>query len=75
MIGHTIGAAGGIELAVTALSLATGIITPTINYETPDPACDLFYVPNESIESKISIAASNSFALGGHNSCIVLEKV
>lgn len=75
MIGHTIGAAGGIELAVTALSLSKGIVTPNINYETPDPACDINIVANEAIERKISIAASNSFALGGHNSCMILEKV
>jgi len=75
MIGHTIGAAGGIELAVTALSLWTGIITPNINYETPDPACDINVVANESVERKIRIAASNSFALGGHNSCVILQKV
>jgi len=75
MIGHTIGAAGGIELAVTALSLWTGIITPNINYETPDPACDINVVANEAVERKIRIAASNSFALGGHNSCVILQKV
>jgi 3-oxoacyl-[acyl-carrier-protein] synthase II len=75
MIGHTIGAAGGIELAVTALSLYTGILTPNINYETPDPHCDLNIIKNEPWERPITIAASNSFALGGHNSCIVLQKV
>ena len=75
MIGHTIGAAGGIELAITALSLWTGIITPNINYETPDPACDINIVANEAVERKIRIAASNSFALGGHNSCVILQKV
>jgi len=75
MIGHTIGAAGGIELAVTALSLQTGILTPNINYETPDPHCDLNIVKNEAWERPIAIAVSNSFALGGHNSCIVLQKV
>jgi len=74
MIGHTIGAAGGLELAVTALSLSRGVVTPTINYETPDPDCDLYYVPNEAQEKDIRMAASNSFALGGHNSCIILEK-
>jgi 3-oxoacyl-[acyl-carrier-protein] synthase II len=75
MVGHTIGAAGGIELVVTALSMKHGIITPTINYETPDPKCDLFYVPNQAIEKKIHYAISNTFALGGHNNCTVLEKV
>jgi len=75
MIGHTIGAAGGIELCLTALSLSRGIITPTINYDTPDPHCDLNIVGNESRDADLKIAASNSFALGGHNSCLILEKV
>ena len=74
MIGHTVGAAGAIELAVTAMSLCKGIITPNINYETPDPACDLNIVANEAQEREMRFAASNSFALGGHNSCIILEK-
>ncbi|MBU0568292.1 beta-ketoacyl-[acyl-carrier-protein] synthase family protein [bacterium] len=75
MIGHTIGGAGAIEFGVTALSLHHGIITPTINYEEPDPDCDLDYVPNEAREvNDLEAAISNSFGFGGHNCSIVLEK-
>jgi 3-oxoacyl-[acyl-carrier-protein] synthase II len=75
MMGHTIGAAGAIETAVTALSLYHRLITPTINLEEPDPACDLDYVPNHCRKVKsLEAAITNSFGFGGHNSCIVLEK-
>lgn len=74
MIGHTIGAAGGIELCVSALCLEHGILPPTINLENPDPKCDLFHVANTAMEKKIKRVASNTFALGGHNNCTVLEK-
>jgi 3-oxoacyl-[acyl-carrier-protein] synthase II len=75
MIGHTIGAAGVIECATTALSLYHGIISPTINHEEPDPECDLDYVPNEAREVKnLEAAMSNSFGFGGHNCSLVLEK-
>jgi 3-oxoacyl-[acyl-carrier-protein] synthase II len=76
MTGHTIGGAGGIEAAVTALSLHHGVLTPTINHETPDPECDLDYVPNVAREAKdVKAALSNSFGFGGHNSSILFEKV
>ena len=76
MIGHTIGAAGAIECAVTALTLHHGLITPTINYQERDPDCDLDYVPNEAREAKnLEAAVSNSFGFGGHNCSIVLEKL
>jgi len=75
MIGHTIGASGVIEFAATALSLNNGIILPTINYEVPDPECDLDYVPNEARQiHDIQAAMTNSFGFGGHNCSIVLEK-
>ncbi|MEW5804002.1 MAG: beta-ketoacyl-[acyl-carrier-protein] synthase family protein [bacterium] len=75
MIGHTIGAAGVIECAVTALSLYHGIIPPTINHEEPDPECDLDYVPNEAREvNNLEAAMSNSFGFGGHNCSLVLER-
>ena len=74
MIGHTIAAAGAIEAAATVLSMEHGIVTPTINYDNPDPECDLDYVPNNSRERKIDVAISNSFAFGGHNATIVLKK-
>ena len=73
MIGHTISAAGGVEAVITIMSLKTGILTPTINYN-PDPELDLDYVPNESRKKGINIAISNSFAFGGHNACLVLKK-
>jgi 3-oxoacyl-[acyl-carrier-protein] synthase II len=72
MLGHTLGASGGIALIATALSLKTGVIHPTINYLTPDPACDLDYVPNSAREVRIRRALSNSFGFGGHNSCLVV---
>ena len=74
MIGHCLGAAGGIEAVVTALSLARGIITPTINYTTPDPACDLDYVPNQAREVRVEAALSNSFGFGGTNAVIALAR-
>ena len=74
MIGHTIGAAGAIECAVTALSLYHGIITPTINYKTFDPECDLDHVPNNSRKvAGMGAAITKSFAFGGHNVTLVLE--
>jgi 3-oxoacyl-[acyl-carrier-protein] synthase II len=72
MTGHTLGASGGIELIATVLSLRHGIIHPTINYRTPDPACDLDYVPNTAREQRVRRAISNSFGFGGHNCCLVV---
>ena len=74
MIGHCLGAAGGMEAVATLLSLDEGIIPPTINYVTPDPACDLDYTPNESREKEIGVAISNSFAFGGNNVCLVFGR-
>lgn len=74
MTGHLFGAAGAIEALVCVKSLTDGIITPTINYETPDPECDLDYVPNEARRANISVALSNSFGLGGHNATLILKK-
>ncbi|OGX23601.1 MAG: hypothetical protein A3J51_06690 [Omnitrophica WOR_2 bacterium RIFCSPHIGHO2_02_FULL_45_21] len=74
MIGHTQGACGVLEIIATILALKKGIIHPTINYQTPDPECDLNYVPNKAISKKVNIALSNSFAFGGKNSIIVLKK-
>ncbi len=73
MIGHLLGAAGGVETAVTALTLARGIIPPTINLENPDPQCDLDYVPGEAREVPLKAALSNSFGFGGTNACLVLR--
>ena len=72
MIGHTLGASGGIEMIATVLSLKSGVLHPTINYRTPDPACDLDYVPNSAREQRVRRAISNSFGFGGHNCCLVV---
>jgi 3-oxoacyl-[acyl-carrier-protein] synthase II len=72
--GHMLGAAGGVEMILTAKALETGIVPPTINYEHPDPECDLDYVPNEAREMKIHAALSNSFGFGGHNATIAAVK-
>jgi beta-ketoacyl-acyl-carrier-protein synthase II len=74
MIGHPMGAAGAIEGMACALSLHTGMLHPTINYETPDPACDLDYVPNTARPATLRTTLSNSFGLGGQNACLVLRK-
>ena len=75
MIGHLLGAAGAVELIATALTIKTGVVPPTINYENPDPECDLDYVPGEARDSKVNIAMSNSFGFGGHNVSIVLKDI
>lgn len=74
MTGHLLGAAGGLETGVTALVLDRDRIPPTINYENPDPDCDLDYVPNEAIELPVELAISTSFGFGGHNAVILLGK-
>jgi len=72
--GHMLGAAGAVEMILTAKALETGIAPPTINYEHPDPECDLDYVPNEAREMEINAALSNSFGFGGHNATIAVVK-
>ncbi len=67
MIGHLLGAAGAVEAATTIMTMETGLITPTINLEHPDPDCDLDYCPNVAVERKVDCALSNSFGFGGHN--------
>ena len=64
----------GVELAATVLSMNGGFIHPTINYETPDPECDLDYVPNTAREQQITCALSNSLGFGGHNATVVIKK-
>jgi 3-oxoacyl-[acyl-carrier-protein] synthase II len=73
MVGHLLGAAGAVELVATAMTVKTGIIPPTINYENPDPECDLDYVPNEARESKVRAAVCNSLGFGGHNISTILK--
>ena len=74
MTGHMLGASGGVELAACMLALEKGIIHPTINYEFPDPDCDLNYVPNTAVRKKIKVAISNSLGFGGHNAALVVKK-
>jgi 3-oxoacyl-[acyl-carrier-protein] synthase II len=65
---------GGVEIGVTALALRDGVLPPTINYQTPDPECDLDYVPNEARRRGITVALSNSMGFGGHNAVVVLGR-
>jgi len=74
-LGHLLGASGGVELLVTCLAIRDGLIPPTINYETPDPACDLDYTPNKARERTLRAAMSNSFGFGGHNGSIVVGQL
>jgi beta-ketoacyl-acyl-carrier-protein synthase II len=74
MVGHLFGAAGAVEGLVAVKAVETGVIPPTINYETPDPDCDLDYAPNEAREQKVRAAMSNSFGLGGHNATVVFRR-
>jgi 3-oxoacyl-[acyl-carrier-protein] synthase II len=74
MTGHMLGAAGGVETAFCALAIARGVIPPTINYETPDPGCDLDYVPNTSRRADVQTALTNSFGFGGTNATLVFKK-
>ncbi len=74
-LGHLLGASGGVEFVVTALALRNQVAPPTINLETPDPKCDLDYVPNEARSMKIERAITNSFGFGGHNACLVLSAI
>jgi 3-oxoacyl-[acyl-carrier-protein] synthase II len=74
MIGHLLGAAGAVEIGVTALTIRDQIIHPTINLENSDPECDLDYVPNQARRASIRYALSNSFGFGGTNACILLKR-
>jgi 3-oxoacyl-[acyl-carrier-protein] synthase II len=74
MTGHLLGAAGGLEMGILALTVKHGVIPPTINYEEPDPECDLDYVPNTARQVDVRYALSNSFGFGGTNGCLLLKK-
>jgi 3-oxoacyl-[acyl-carrier-protein] synthase II len=74
MTGHTLGAAGAIEFIVACCSLKHKMIPPTINYQNPDPECDLFYTPNQAKEAKVHTAISNSLGFGGHNASLLVKE-
>ena len=74
-LGHTLGASGGIELVVCALTISRGVIAPTINLDNPDPDCDLDYTPKVAREARVEVAMSNSFGFGGHNASLVLGRL
>ncbi|MBN1129575.1 MAG: beta-ketoacyl-ACP synthase II [Chitinispirillaceae bacterium] len=74
MTGHLLGSAGALELAVSVMAIRDGIIPPTINYEDPDPECDLNYTPNTAVKKTVRYALSNSFGFGGHNACLILGR-
>jgi 3-oxoacyl-[acyl-carrier-protein] synthase II len=75
MTGHLLGAAAGIESAVCAMAIKEGVVSPTINYENPDPDCDLDYVPNEAREADVQVTLNNSLGFGGHNACLAFRKM
>ena len=72
--GHMLGAAGAVEMAVCCKAIQTSMVPPTINYENPDPQCDLDYVPNTAREMTVNAIVNNSFGFGGHNATIVAKK-
>jgi len=74
MHGHLLGAAGGVETIACVMAMKNNLIPPTINYEVPDPECDLDYVPNQPREAEIKIALSNSFGFGGHNATLIIRR-
>jgi len=74
VMGHCFGAAGAIEAMMCVLAVHEGILPPTINYESPDPVCDLDYVPNESRKADVDVALSNAMGLGGHNACVLIGR-
>ncbi len=73
-LGHMLGAAGGVEMSICALAIKHGVVPPTINYQVPDPECDLDYVPNTARELKVNAVINNSFGFGGHNASIAAKK-
>jgi 3-oxoacyl-[acyl-carrier-protein] synthase II len=75
VMGHCFGAAGAIEAMMCVLALHEGVLPPTMNYEHPDPECDLDYVPNEARRVRVEVALSNAMGLGGHNACVLLGRV
>ncbi|NQU41358.1 MAG: beta-ketoacyl-ACP synthase II [Lentisphaerae bacterium] len=75
MTGHMLGAAGGFEAAAVSLALRDQVVPPTINHDTPDPQCDLDYVPNTARQTEVNVCLSNSLGFGGHNACLAFKKI
>ena len=73
-MGHLMGGAGAVETAVCLFAMEESIVPPTINYENPDPECDLYYVPNKAEPCDVNVAMNNSFGFGGHNAVLLLKK-
>ena len=74
MTGHMMGATGALEAIFCVQAVREGVLPPTIHYETPDPECDLDYIPNQAREKKINLAISNAFGFGGHNAVLAIRK-
>lgn len=74
MTGHMMGATGALEAIFCVQTIREGVIPPTIHYQTPDPECDLDYVPNEARDAEVAVAVSNAFGFGGHNAVLVIKK-
>jgi 3-oxoacyl-[acyl-carrier-protein] synthase II len=75
MTGHLLGGSGGIEAVAAVLAMAHNLVPPTINYSTPDPACDLDVVPNQARKHNVNVVLSNSFGFGGHNVCLAFRRM
>ena len=75
VLGHLFGAAGAVEAMMCVRAVHEGVLPPTINYRTPDPECDLDYVPNEARSVQVDVALSNAMGLGGHNACVLVGRV
>jgi 3-oxoacyl-[acyl-carrier-protein] synthase II len=75
MTGHLLGGSGGIEAVAAVLAIGHNLVPPTINYRTPDPACDLDVVPNQAREHPVDVVLSNSFGFGGHNVCLAFRRM
>ena len=74
MTGHLIGGAGGVEAVISVLAIVHSVMPPTINYEHPDPACDLDYIPNHARKARVDVALSNSLGFGGHNATLIFRQ-
>jgi 3-oxoacyl-[acyl-carrier-protein] synthase II len=75
MTGHLLGGSGGIEAVAAVLAIGHNLVPPTINYQNPDPACDLDVVPNQAREQNLNVVLSNSFGFGGHNVCLAFRRM